>query len=78
MKLIPEWRHSWRFSSNWCHAAQVALIFGWTQIPDDLRASSPRWAEVALSATIFGLGVLARAVAQTGVPKAPADVPPHD
>ena len=77
MRLIPEWRHVWRMRSTWLHAAQIALIGGWTQIPQDLRSSVPSWAEVALSGVIFGLGIIARVVAQDSVPK-PAQDATHD
>lgn len=77
MRLIPEWRHSWRFSSNWFHAAQVAVITAWASVPSDLRASVPTWAMITLSGTIFALGLVARAVAQPNVPKTPPATP-HD
>lgn len=72
MRLIPEWRHSWRFSSNWFHASQVAIIAAWASVPSDLRASVPTWAMIALSGAIFALGVVARIVAQDSVPKVPS------
>lgn len=77
MKLIPEWRHSWRFSSNWFHAAQVAIIAAWASVPGDLRASVPTWAMIALSGAIFALGLVARVVAQPSVPKSSLATP-HD
>lgn len=57
MKLSPDWKKFYLFYSNWAHAAQVALILAWHNLPEDLRTSIPAKYMVGLSGLIFVLGI---------------------
>ena len=57
MKLIPNWRKSWRMLSVQAMTAATAIQGAWMGIPDDMKASIPptivHWATMGLLA--FGI-----------------------
>ena len=58
MKLVHNWRRSWRWFSMQAMALQGAAGAAWLTVPDDLRAAVPsEWlATAAVALTILGVG----------------------
>ena len=67
MKLIDEAKHAWKMLSMQAMAAAGALQIGWTQLPDDLKASIPhQWVSYATTALLV-IGMVGRLVKQDGI-----------
>lgn len=66
MKLIPEWRRSWRFFSMQAMALAVAVQSAWVVLPDEMRATLPdSWLRY-LTIGLLVAGALGRLVDQGG------------
>ena len=67
MKLIPNWRRSWRMFSVQAMALAAAIQGAWPLMPDDLKATLPpmlvHWVSIALLAA----GIVGRLVDQPKV-----------
>lgn len=60
LKLIPEWKDCWRWSSVRCMALVGAVSTSWLAVPDDLRAAAPPWFMAAIALGLTLLGAVAR------------------
>lgn len=64
MKLIDEWRRSWRWFSMQSMGFATVLLGTWAALPDDLRAALPDWLVPAIAVCVLMLGIVGRLVAQ--------------
>lgn len=65
MKLVDNWRNSWKWFSMQCMAAAGTIQATWMAIPDDMKAAVPaQWVSYATLA-ILALGGIGRLVSQT-------------
>lgn len=74
MRLVPNWKQSYKFASNWFHAAQIAAAGSWMILPSDLKASLPPKVMMGIAAFLGVGGFVARMIDQN---KPQAD-PPQD
>lgn len=64
MRLISDWRQTWRYYSTQAMAAAAAVQVTWSQLPDDLKAAIPaQWVSYGTTALMI-LGVLGRLIDQ--------------
>lgn len=64
MKLVPNWRRSWRWLSQHCFVAAGALTATWSQL-GALQSSIPAKYVTAIAAAICALGFVGRLVDQS-------------
>ena len=64
MKLVYNWRNSWRWYSQLAATGAVAIQGAWVMLPPDLAAQAPQWAVHAATVGILVLGILGRLVDQ--------------
>jgi hypothetical protein len=65
VKLVDNWRNSWKWFSMQCMAASGALQGAWLAIPESMKATvPPEWVSYATVALLF-LGVFGRLVSQS-------------
>lgn len=64
VKLVPNWRDLWRFSSTWTSGVGFSVLTVWTIMPPAVRDVVPDWIEVVVGATLFGSVLLARITEQ--------------
>jgi hypothetical protein len=72
VKLVPDWRQSWKWISVHAQLAQVAIVGTWTSLPEDMRAAVPGKVVLLAVGIVGAAGVLGRLVDQ-GSGHAPAD-----
>lgn len=65
MKLIQDWRRTWRFFSVWAMTVTGALQGAWLAIPGDLKHNIPDGWVNAVSIVLLVLGVIGRMVKQS-------------
>lgn len=64
MKLIPDWRRSWRFFSVQAMTVAGAVQIAWIALPEDMRATMPdSWLRY-LTITLLVAGTIGRLVKQ--------------
>ena len=66
MKLVSNWRQSWRWLSMQAFALQGAVAGAWLAVPDDMRASVPSEWLAACALVLTVLGAIGRLVPQGG------------
>lgn len=65
VKLVDNWRNSWKWFSMQCMAAAGTIQATWAAIPDDMKAAVPaQWVSYA-TLGILVLGFFGRLVSQT-------------
>lgn len=64
MKLIANWRKSWRMLSVQAMTAAAAIQGAWASVPDDLKASVPPGVVQWLTLGLLVLGIAGRLVDQ--------------
>lgn len=75
LRLIPGWRHSWRYVSvqlsllgtllcTFFAAFPDAILYAWNLIPPDLKAALPQHWVPIIGVALFVLATLARIVHQ--------------
>lgn len=64
MKLITNWRQTWRFFSIWAMTATGAIQAAWLGIPEGMKRSIPDDWINAVSLALLVLGVIGRMVKQ--------------
>jgi len=64
MKLIPNWKDTWRFYSTWMAAAITAFPFAWQNLPDDIKTYVPEDAEPYIMAGMFVALLIGRVIDQ--------------
>lgn len=68
MKLVSDWRQTWRYYSTQAMALGAAVQLAWAELPEDLRAAVPAdWVSYG-TAALLALGVLGRLVKQADAP----------
>lgn len=69
IKVVPDWRESYKWISIWCWGIASALQGTWVALPDDLKAGiSPTWVNVI--ALVLGVaGFIGRYIDQPPVLK---------
>jgi hypothetical protein len=65
MKLVPDWRDSWRWISMHAQVAQVAVLATWAGLPDDFRSSVPPHVLLGITAAVATVGVAGRLADQS-------------
>ena len=69
MKLVENWRDSWRWLSMNCMLISASIQGAWLALPDDLKSSIPPFLVSGAALGILVLGMLGRLVDQTKPPK---------
>ena len=64
MKLIRDWRASWRFFSVQAQALTLAGIGAWQVLPDEMRAAVPASVVLGMAMVLLVLGIVGRLIAQ--------------
>lgn len=64
VRLVPDWHRAARWWSVRLAALQLALLQGWTMLPDDLKAAVPGPLMAKAASAIALLTIVARVVAQ--------------
>lgn len=65
MKLIGNWKKSWKWYSTQAHVAQVAIVSTWVALPEGMRAAIPP-AVVGIAVGVAGAaGVIGRLIDQS-------------
>jgi hypothetical protein len=66
MKLLPDWRRSWRWFSVQAMALALAVQGAWAALTPDQVAALPDWTVQAVTGAVLVLGIIGRLVAQDG------------
>lgn len=74
LRLVDNWKHSYKFASNWFHGAQIVVAGTWESLPADMKPYIPPKAMIAIVAVLGLCGLIARAIDQTA-PTAPGEPP---
>ena len=64
MRLVKDWKKSWKWFSVNAMVWAVAIQGSWAFIPDDMKASLPDGLVTASTVTLLALGVIGRLVDQ--------------
>lgn len=67
MKLIDNWRESWRMFSVQCFGLAIAIEGTWALLPDDMKESIPDSWVTAITIVVLVLGLIGRTVKQPKV-----------
>ena len=67
MKLIPNWRKAWRMLSVQANTINVAVLAGWSSLPDRMQDAIPVYVIVGLAIGLLVLGTIGRLIAQPAV-----------
>ncbi len=65
MKRIDDWKHSWKYFSQWCFTAAGALSIAWTNL-GALQSTIPAKYATGIAGAICVLGFIGRLVDQSG------------
>lgn len=65
MKLVDNWRSSWKWFSMQCMGAAGAIQTTWALLSDDMKASIPSHWVAYLTIAILALGGIGRIISQT-------------
>lgn len=71
MKLVPNWKQAWRWSSVHAMTAAAAVQGTWLALPDDIKQHVPAVVATSVTIGLLVLGVIGRLRDQT--PKAATD-----
>lgn len=64
MKLIPDWRKSWKFYSTWVAGAIAFFPEAWARMPQDLKNMVPDGVEPILPFLALAAFLIARNIKQ--------------
>lgn len=64
LKLVNDWRRSWRWFSMNCMTLAAAIQGAWIYVPDDMRTTVPVWLVSSVTIGLLILGVIGRLVKQ--------------
>jgi hypothetical protein len=64
MKLVNDWRKSWRWFSMQAQAAGVALQGSWLLVPEDVKTQIPGTIVTGIAMFLLIAGMLGRLVVQ--------------
>ena len=65
MKLVPNWKHSWKWFSTQVHVAQAAIVSTWLALPPDLKSYLPAKVLVGVVGFLGVIGVIGRVIDQS-------------
>lgn len=66
IRLVRNWRQSWRWFSVNCMTLAAAIQGGWVALPEDMKAGIPApWVSMA-SVAVLVLGIIGRLIDQGG------------
>ena len=65
VKLVDNWRNSWKWFSMQCMAAAGAIQSTWMLLPDDMKSVVPPQLVSYATIAILALGGIGRLVSQT-------------
>ena len=65
MKLVPNWKQSWKWFSTQIHVAQAAIVGTWTLLPADLKTYLPSKVLVGVVGFLGVVGVVGRLIDQS-------------
>lgn len=65
MRLVPNWKKSYKWLSVQIHVLQGAVAATWLYLPPDLRGFIPPHAMAVTATVIAGLGVVGRIIDQS-------------
>ena len=65
MKLVSDWRDSWRWLSMQAMGWALVVQGAWQMIDADMRSSLPEWLVQALTIGLLALGIVGRLVDQS-------------
>lgn len=64
MKLVRDWRHTWKYFSTQAMALGAAVQVTWVNLPDDMKAHIPSdWVAYATT-LLLSIGVMGRMISQ--------------
>jgi len=64
MKLVPDWKESWRWFSTWSLAAIAAVPPVWASLPEEIKEMMPVWLDPWLFTALALGGIVGRLVDQ--------------
>lgn len=65
MKLVENWKQSWKWLSMNCMVLAAAIQGAWVYVPDDLRSQVPNHLMSIVTIVLLVSGVIGRLVKQT-------------
>lgn len=65
MKIIEEWRNSWKYLSVQANAIGVAVTAAYSSMYDQLKETLPPRYMIFAVVAVFVLGIVGRLIAQT-------------
>ena len=65
MKLVDDWKKSYKWLSIHCMALATAVQGAWIYIPDDMRQSIPSSLVTGVTIGLLALGIIGRYINQT-------------
>lgn len=65
MKLVSNWKQSWKWFTNWAHTAQIAVAGTWAILPADLKTYLPPKVLVGIVGFLGVSGVIGRMIDQS-------------
>jgi hypothetical protein len=68
MRLVDNWKTSWKWYSTHVTVANGAILAGWTQFPDDLKGHLPHNFIIWLAVVLLGAGLFGRIIDQSRSP----------
>jgi hypothetical protein len=68
MKLVDNWKASWKWYSTHITLANATILTGWTQFPDDLKGHLPHNFIIWLAVGLLVLGFSGRLIDQSKQP----------
>lgn len=68
MKLVDNWKSSWKWYSTHMTLANGAVLGSWTQFPDDLKGRLPHYFIIYVALALLVLTFSGRLIDQSKMP----------
>ncbi|MGN6314621.1 MAG: hypothetical protein ACTHMO_12805 [Rhodanobacteraceae bacterium] len=78
MKLVPDWKSAWRWTSVHAMTAAVAINAAWMGLPPDLQTHVTERDAHALTIVVLALGIIGRLRDQAPVQQLPKPTVPDN